>query len=140
MALINPMNGKAVRSGDELASTVLHEYVHLYKGRVKFATETPGFEGAANIGQGNEVRAFLSEAIFNRNLIKARLLNGKPFDPTVAKELSSMMKVSELMSQHVPAGAPNSNGIQALRNMQRNWSTSTTALYTKTTRYVPPNA
>jgi antitoxin component YwqK of YwqJK toxin-antitoxin module len=119
MALINPMNGKAVRSGDELASTVLHEYVHLYKGRVKFATETPGFEGAANIGQGNEVRAFLSEAIFNRNLIKARMLNGKPFDPTVAKELSSMMKVSELMSQHVPAGAPNSNGIQALRNMQR---------------------
>ena len=116
--LVNPLKGGAslaMDNPDKIASTILHEYVHSYKGPTKFAAEEGLMtSGTAAKGEYNEVRAFLGEANFNKNLRNARSLNGKSFDESTVKELDTLMGVDR-----VPSGPTSFNrGAQARDNLQ----------------------
>ncbi len=118
-ALINPLRGgdsTKLTSADEAASTLIHEYVHKYKGGLKYraANDLP-YSGSPIKGEYNEIRAFMAEARFNMVLQKARSLNGGTFDDTILKELKEMMGVDEL-----PKGLSQPRRGQTIReNMQR---------------------
>jgi hypothetical protein len=113
--VINPLSAGNPRTGDELASILIHEYVHTFRGPRKWAADyKPDFVGVPDVGKYNEVRAFLAEAIFNRNLARARQLNGKPLDPTAANLLNRYMNASGLAAE-APGMA---RGQKALGNLQ----------------------
>jgi len=101
-ALLNPMNAGAMNSPERMASTLVHEYAHSYKGPVKWAAlegkSAPA--GTWTKGEYGEVRAFMSEGGFLRDLENARLLNGKSFDPLPAQELGDIMGVNSVQGSN----------------------------------------
>lgn len=114
--VLNPVGrGRALESPDKMASALVHEYAHSWKGPQKFASaEGKPVAGSEYKGEYNEVRAFMAEASFNKNLRAARDLNGKAFDDSTVKELDALMGVDSL-----PAGAPSTaRGLQARKNLQ----------------------
>lgn len=91
-----------LRSGDSVASTFVHEYVHVFKGGKVWAAENVA--GKASLppkGNYNENRAHLSEVIFNRNLFNARVQQlrdaGKPLTLRNVQSVMDLSKADELM-------------------------------------------
>ncbi|MCG3176655.1 MAG: hypothetical protein MOGMAGMI_01613 [Candidatus Omnitrophica bacterium] len=114
--ILNPMGrGRGLESPDKMASALVHEYAHSWKGPQKYASaQGKPVEGSAYKGEYNEVRAFMAEASFNKNLRAARDLNGKAFDESTVKELDALMGVDSL-----PSGPPSTaRGLEARKNLQ----------------------
>ncbi len=112
-AIVNPFEGGRLLTGEELSRRVVHEYVHTFAGPKKYAADLRGFAGVADKGKYNEGRAFLAESIFERNLARARQLNGKPFD-LKPDEFGRM-----LATDAMPAGMPAiTRGREGMRNLQ----------------------
>lgn len=91
----------ALRSGDNVASTLVHEYVHIFKGgKVWAAKNIPGKSNLPLKGNYNENRAHLAEAIFNRNLFNARVEKlreaGVPLTEANLRRVFDISKIEEL--------------------------------------------
>jgi hypothetical protein len=85
---------RGLRNPEDVARTLIHEFAHVYVGPRKFAANRPGvpFTGAERKGLYNEVRAFIAEELFRRNMKRARELNGRPYnapDPGLAEQVMS---------------------------------------------------
>ncbi len=115
-ALLNPLTqGTGLQTADRMASTLVHEYAHMYQGPLKFTAQEGGtVAGAATKGQYNEVRAFMAESSFNKNLRAARDLNGKAFDDATGRELDALMGVDNLASKPGTVA----RGLEARKNLQ----------------------
>ncbi|MBI4549999.1 MAG: hypothetical protein HY714_03650 [Candidatus Omnitrophica bacterium] len=120
---VNPYDpGTAkLRSPESVASSIVHEYAHTYKGEKSWAAQNkPGFKGPETKGRLNEVRAHLAESIFQRNLKEARRQSGQAFDDTRFRELDGMLR-----SYPTKAAAGSvTRGRELTRNLQDNLAAS----------------
>ena len=107
---LSPNGNYILRTPEAISRDLIHEYAHTWRGGQPLIDELRGPAGAGVLrGEYNEVRAFIAESRFQRDVGIARQLNGRPYlapGDGIVSEAAAML----------PANSPGLSGGTRLRN------------------------